>query len=226
MANYNENYVKRRAKKIKGAKQIPHHQALDQASQELGFHNWGHFRNLSSCQALNSLRGALVRFKDGGCLGIAVKEIDEMVMCYTHWGPVHCMRWEISVCPDQTEAPSFRPMRIVLPYGKWTCVDGTEVLFNRDYFPIWKKQANGVIIAADPLEWVRFSKEEYFFGDHNNPYEDRDSNRVCMTQLHEWGVQDRSPVMLDMFRKAIAAGDLTLIEKPTLSKMRSEKGPF
>jgi hypothetical protein len=71
------------------------------------------------------------------------------------------------------------------PYGKWTCADGTELLFNRDYRPIWRKTKSGTVIAADPDEWVIFSKQEYFFGDHNAPGENSDSNRACTNQLCE-----------------------------------------
>ena len=213
MKNYTENWIKRRAKQIKSGKQIPHHEALDQASKEAGFENWQHFLN-SPTPPIQS--GILVRFKERSWLAIAVGQSGESVTCYTNWGTMRCLRSEISICRDQTEAASFKPMRIVMPYGKWTCTDGTEVLFNRDYRPIWKRHPNGVVVAADPDEWVKFAKQEYLFGDHNTPDEDRDSYRICIKQLGDWGVQHEVPVMLDLFRKAVASGDLTLLRKRSI----------
>ncbi len=169
MNNCNANWVKHRAKGIKKEKQIPHHDALDQASQEAGFKNWKHFLN-SRTPSIHS--GILVRFKARNWMAIAVNQSGDSVICYTHWGTLHCLQSEISVCRDQTEAASFKPMRIVLPYGKWTCADGTQVLFNRDYRPIWKKYPNGVVVAADPDEWVNFAKQEYIFCEPT-PNEDR-----------------------------------------------------
>jgi len=210
MKNYNESWIKRRAKEIKRAKQIAHHEALDYASEEAGFQNWQHFLNSKT----SSIRpGLLVRFKAGKCLALAVSQKGESVMSYTDWGTLHCLRSEIAICRDQTQAGSFRPMRIVMPYGKWTCADGTEVLFNRDYRPIWKRRPNGVVVAADPDEWVKFAKQQYFFGDHSTPDEDPDSYRICMRQLRDWGVEHAVPVMLDLFRQAVAAGDLTRLER-------------
>jgi hypothetical protein len=37
-----------------------------------------------------------------------------------------------------TRGSDFR-RRNDLPYGKWTCPDGREVLFNRFYEPIWQR---------------------------------------------------------------------------------------
>ena len=104
-------------------------------------------------------------------------------------------------------------MRIVLPYGKWTCADGTEVLFNRDYRPIWKKHPNGKVVAADPDEWVNFVNQKWQYGELNTPHEHRNSYRMCIEQLRHWGVEYEAPVMLKLFREAIAAGDLTRLEK-------------
>jgi hypothetical protein len=213
MKNYNENWVKHRAREIKKTEQILHHEALDRASKEAGFQNWKHFVN-SKTPPLHS--GILVRVKERNWLAIAVSQSGESVMTYTHWGTLSCLRSEISVCRDQTQAALFRPMRIVMPYGKWTCADGMEVLFNRDYRPIWKKHPNGMVVTADPDEWVRFAKQEYFFGDHNTPDEDHVSYRICLQQLRDWGVQHGVPVMLDLFRQTIAEGDLTPLKRKSI----------
>jgi len=213
MKNYNASWIKHRAKEIKKAKQIRHHEALDYASEEAGFQNWDHFLN---SETLQIHPGKLVRVKERNWLAVAVIQSDESVTCYTHRGTLRCLRSEISICRDQTQAASFKPMRIVMPYGRWTCADRTEVLFNRDYRPIWKKHPNGMVVAADPDEWVKFAKQEYFYSDVNNPDEDHGSYRICIHQLGDWGVQHGVPVMLDLFRQAVAAGDLSRLERRSI----------
>ena len=55
------------------------------------------------------------------------------------------------------------------PYGLWTCPDGREVLFNRQYKPIWQRMPGKSAAAADPGEWVRFAKQAWFHDDHTSP---------------------------------------------------------
>lgn len=216
MKHYNASWIKRRAKAIKKEKEIPHHEALNRACQEAGFQNWEHFLSSETPVVRTIHPGVLVRFKERNWLAVAVSQSDESVTCYTHWGDLRCLRSEISICRDQAQAGSFKPMRIVLPYGKWTCADGTEVLFNRDYRPIWRRHPNGMVVPADPDEWVNFVKQEYIFGELNTPNEDRGSYRVCINQLRDWGVEHEAPVMLKLFRQAVAAGDLRSLEKRSI----------
>jgi hypothetical protein len=53
------------------------------------------------------------------------------------------------------------------PYGLWTCADGREVLFNRDYKPIWER-SSGEIKHANPNEWVQFTDQRSFHGGSDN----------------------------------------------------------
>jgi hypothetical protein len=104
-------------------------------------------------------------------------------------------------------------MRIVMPYGRWTCADGTEFLFNRDYRPLWKKRPDGLVVAADPDEQVNFLKQEFFFEDHTFPLDNPKTYQICTNLLRDWGVEQQVPEMFILFRRAVAAGDLTLLEK-------------
>jgi hypothetical protein len=49
-----------------------------------------------------------------------------------------------------------------LPYGRWICADGREVLFNRYYEPTWERTGRSAK-RADPKEWVPWEKQDYFF---------------------------------------------------------------
>jgi len=50
-----------------------------------------------------------------------------------------------------------------LPYGKWICADGREVLFNREYTPILQRRPNGPTEVASPTEWVPWVKQVWFY---------------------------------------------------------------
>jgi hypothetical protein len=47
----------------------------------------------------------------------------------------------------------FVPTRLWLPYGHWTLRDGSEVIFSRDYLPLWRI-AEGTVDRVDPWLWI------------------------------------------------------------------------
>jgi hypothetical protein len=79
----------------------------------------------------------------------------------------------------------------LLPYGKWTCADGREVLFNRDYQAIWQRYPGRQACEADPFEWVEWLSAENYFddGSFRNPQQtqqtevERDLDRVGLTEI-------------------------------------------
>ncbi len=55
---------------------------------------------------------------------------------------------------------------VLLPYGKWTCGNGREVLFNREYRPIASRQDGVVSSDVDAGEWVLdIVRHEYYYND-------------------------------------------------------------
>ena len=61
--------------------------------------------------------------------------------------------------------------RRTLPYGMWTCFDGRQVLFNREYQPILEKK-DGECRHCDRNEWVDHATIEttqYFYDDLTAP---------------------------------------------------------
>jgi len=86
-------------------------------------------------------------------------------------------------------------MRDTLPYGKWTTKDGMEVLFNRHYQPIWKKDSSGVVTEANKNWWVpNILLQEFYYDDSSPPYGRRNSNKTkqsynkCISALASFGV--------------------------------------
>jgi hypothetical protein len=79
----------------------------------------------------------------------------------------------------------------LIPYGKWTCADGREVLFNRRYRPILERKPGGPTGLADPDEWVPWVMQDHFFNDGNWPWchvasRRRETLRINSV-LIEWG---------------------------------------
>jgi hypothetical protein len=70
-------------------------------------------------------------------------------------------------------------------YGRWKCGDGREVLFNRDYRPIWQRYPGQRAEPADPDEWVRdiVGEAKYYWIDGEG------TNANGRRLLKEWGVQ-------------------------------------
>ena len=56
-----------------------------------------------------------------------------------------------------------------IPYGLWICPDGTQLLFDRNYVPRWRRAEDGASAIPVPLlpdgrgRWVRWQACGYFF---------------------------------------------------------------
>jgi hypothetical protein len=74
-----------------------------------------------------------------------------------------------------------------LPYGKWICEDGREVLFNRFYEPIYQRHLGATAQPADRKEWVPWKRQEWFYDD---TYSERRAIKVATAILTKWGVQE------------------------------------
>jgi hypothetical protein len=74
-----------------------------------------------------------------------------------------------------------------LPYGKWTCADGREVLFNRFYEPIYHRRGGAAAEPVDRNEWVRWEKQEWFYDDS---YSWGRVEKVGEAVLSGWGIEE------------------------------------
>ncbi|MBF0633010.1 MAG: hypothetical protein HQL89_18780 [Magnetococcales bacterium] len=69
---------------------------------------------------------------------------------------------------DETASPIIRlddfiPLRLWLPYGWWTLMDGSEVLFSRDYKPLWKFDPNGGVERINPSTWITEIANQHYY---------------------------------------------------------------
>lgn len=88
------------------------------------------------------------------------------------------------------------------PYGKWTRKDGSEVLFNRSYWPILERGGDGEeAAAANPGEWIEHVASCHFFTDWDCPWRNPEhgmpmtpSSEQAMARvnrvLRAWGVPE------------------------------------
>ncbi|MER8765417.1 hypothetical protein [Mesorhizobium sp. M0968] len=72
-------------------------------------------------------------------------------------------RADFEVATPRSPLPDFVPSRIWLPYGVWQLTDESEVLFSRDYLPMWRISDDGTERLA-PWLWIKDIAEENHFG--------------------------------------------------------------
>jgi len=138
--------------------------------------------------------GTVVRLRGGSSwwgssLATLISDEGSTVIVMTDAGRLCCAKGgvDFSVCRNQSPLPE--PMRSRLPYGKWTCSSGREVLFNRNYEPIWSRtNSKAKTISADRAEWVEHDSEEHFYKDGNPPWRDKETLRRCEQILKSWGI--------------------------------------
>jgi hypothetical protein len=64
---------------------------------------------------------------------------------------------------------AFERWRFWCPYGRWTCADGRQILFNRNYCAVYERRPGGLGRVADHAEWIEWVEQEFFFNDSNSP---------------------------------------------------------
>jgi len=136
----------------------------------------------------------------------------EIVTGYSEAGHFLVGSHEVTIMKKQPPLRGFRPMRLYLPYCKWTCADGREVLFNRDYNPIWQRSADGVVSPIQPDTHINYNKSEHYYNDRTTPYGGDDNTlKKCRAVLEEWNVVHQFPVLFDRLPDAIERGDARLL---------------
>ena len=84
-------------------------------------------------------------------------------------------------------------LRTTMPYGMFTCADGREVLFDRNYKPLMQR-IGGTVTAADREEWVPWVLQRFFFDDVDPPWRSAATRSRCEAVLAEWRGGPRADV--------------------------------
>lgn len=77
-----------------------------------------------------------------------------------------------------------KEVRKKLPYGIWV-TDTHEVLFNRSYHPIWRRNKDSYdnVEKINEHEWVHFNAQAWYFNDSNPPWTNAKTEKKCMEVL-------------------------------------------
>jgi hypothetical protein len=128
-------------------------------------------------------------------VGTVLRDLGSSLEIRTDGGQAYFSRSEISLL-DEPLHPLF-PLRMTLPYGKWVCADGREVLFNRDFQPIWERLAGGISRTAARDSRCESLKETRLFGDHNPPWQNSRTFRRCLEALRAFGVSENGSLAVE-----------------------------
>jgi hypothetical protein len=100
-----------------------------------------------------------------------------------HGGGLRCMRDEVARITNQVAPHRYFPMSKRLPYGEYHCADGTRVLHNRDYEPMFRISPDGSYSPCDPGEEIDVESENNFYVSGNGPWENRAVFDMCVEKL-------------------------------------------
>jgi len=102
----------------------------------------------------------------------------------------------------RTPIADFLPARLWLPYGVWTLEDHSEVVFARDYLPLWRVTAEGTE-RLDPWLWITGIKSERWFAHNTEGDWWRPAGRkpalAYLAQHRIFGLPKLANAMPDMF---------------------------
>ncbi len=90
----------------------------------------------------------------------------------------------------------FLPMRLYLPYGIWTEPDGAQVIFSRDYKPLWRRRENGTVERLEPWLWIRFKEQTHLWNEANTPWHEPRLKAALEERLAAMGIRGL-PILAD-----------------------------
>jgi hypothetical protein len=89
---------------------------------------------------------------------------------------------------DFSKEPPPDPRRPV--YGIWTLADGREMLFDRDYRPLYSRRRGEVAEIADPQRPAGIIKERFFWADRDSIHSlCPATQRKLRAVLQAWGIE-------------------------------------
>jgi hypothetical protein len=102
----------------------------------------------------------------GDCNQLASLLHPELTPSYTpQQGPLPT-GWRPSIPQSWPATPKVDP---TLPFGCWLLADASEVLFNRNYQPLWRRTLDGTVTRVDPDQRFDWIKQSWLYDDSNPP---------------------------------------------------------
>ncbi|MCQ4188863.1 hypothetical protein [Methylocystis suflitae] len=156
-------------------------------------------------------RGAIGKLKSPGRDGemVILKSFGKPTLIVTHQsGRAAAADFEY-VTPRNAEE-LFIPMRLYLAYGIWTEADDSQVLFSRDYCPMWRLRQGLSPERMNPWERITFTKQEWFW-EGRLPWRDRAMHEAEIDRLRKFGVRFL-PKLVDTLPLVVSRDDLDFRE--------------
>lgn len=99
-------------------------------------------------------------------------------------------RADFEVTTPRIPLPDFVPSRLWLPYGFWTLKDGSEVLFSRDYYPLWRING-GQVERLDPWLWIDGKMNEtHFAPPRSSVWSSGPAREAALAKLGDYRIAD------------------------------------
>jgi len=131
--------------------------------------------------------GAVGRFKNTKEL-LILRRFAGAVLCIKE-GSANAAVADFEFVSPRVPLPLFIPARLYLAYGIWTEEDGSEVLFSRDYMPLWRLRKNERPARVSPIEWIKYTDQRWFWTDADAPWDDVQRTRAHIRRLEDFGVR-------------------------------------
>lgn len=118
---------------------------------------------------------------------------------------------DYEVITPRKPLPLFIPLRLYFPYGLWTEKDGSEVLFSRDYLPMWRLRPGLAPERLDPWERVYQTSMTHLWEEEAVDLDQKGLGNEAIQMLHERGVRslpklvDVLPIMISEHCRVVEA---------------------
>lgn len=108
-----------------------------------------------------------------------------------------CLCASFEAITPRTPVRDFVPLRLWLPYGWWTLTDGSEILFSRDYKPLWKIYPSGTVERTPSSLWVTgIQDQRWFTKETGTPWYRGEAKMAAENRLRVRGIS-KLPKLVD-----------------------------
>jgi hypothetical protein len=135
-------------------------------------------------------------------------------------GTVTCAEFEVLRAPSEIQ--DFVPMRLTLPYGSWTTHRG-EVLFSRDYMPLWRVEPDRGVERLAPWLWIDdIQSERWFCEETRADWTAPVTEALALEQLTRLGITGL-PMLADILPIMCSSQKGSVGDAVQLMRVRSER---
>ncbi|HBO42345.1 MAG TPA: hypothetical protein DD670_00070 [Planctomycetaceae bacterium] len=152
--------------------------------------------------------GSIVRLKVPGRMGNPgyLRAYGRPTYLVTHRSIDTCVA-DFEVAFPRKPVEPFIPARLKYAYGCWTEEDGAEVLFSRDYKPLWRLREGCRPERLEPWLWIDKCDETWFWDDVNPPWYSNARQEEEEQRLRDYGIT-ALPKLTDILPEVILSPEL------------------